>query len=78
MRARSPQYYATLAHRPGTPQKKLELARQAYELFPNDVGYIARYAQALSAAGRNDEATAKFDEAMVIEPDHLTVLTRLC
>jgi platelet-activating factor acetylhydrolase IB subunit beta/gamma len=36
------------------------------------------YAQALSAAGRNDEATAKFDEAMAIEPDHLTVLTRLC
>ena len=78
MRGRSPQYYATLAHRPGTPQKKLELARQAYELFPNDVGYIAWYAQALSAAGRNDEATAKFDEAMAIEPDHLTVLTRLC
>ena len=45
---------------------------------PNDVGYIARYAQALSAAGRNDEAMAKFDEAMAIEPDHLTVLTRLC
>ena len=67
-----------LARRPGPPEKKLKLARQAYELFPNDVGYIAWYAQALSAAGRNDEATAKFDEAMAIEPDHLTVLTRLC
>ncbi len=78
MRGRSPQYYATLARRPGPPQKKLELARQAYELFPNDFGYIAWYAQALSAAGRNDEAIAKFEEAMAIEPDHLTVLTRLC
>ncbi len=44
MRTRSPQYYATLASRPGPPQEKLELMRRAYELFPSDVGYITRYA----------------------------------
>ena len=78
MRDRAPQYYATLALRPGPPQKKLELARRAYELFADDAGYVARYAQALSLAGRDDEAMAKFDEAMAIEPDHLTVLTQVC
>jgi lysophospholipase L1-like esterase len=78
MRNRAPQYYATLALRPGPPQKKLELARRAYELFANDVGYIARYAQALALAGRDDEAIAKFDEAMAVECDHLTVLTQVC
>ncbi|MBV8105451.1 MAG: hypothetical protein JO223_12680 [Hyphomicrobiales bacterium] len=78
MRGRAPQYYATLALRPGPPQKKLELARRAYELFADDAGYVARYAQALATAGRDDEAMAKFDEAMGIEADHLTVLTRLC
>ena len=78
MRGRAPQYYATLALRPGPPQKKLELARRAYELFADDAGYVARYAQALGIAGRDDDAIAKFDEAMGIESDHLTVLTRLC
>jgi lysophospholipase L1-like esterase/tetratricopeptide (TPR) repeat protein len=78
MRDRSPQYYATLADRPGPPQKRLELVRRAYELYPHDAGYIVRYAQALAVAGRDDEAVAKFDEAMGIEPDNLIVLTRVC
>jgi lysophospholipase L1-like esterase len=78
MRDRAPQYYATLALRPGPPQKKLELARRAYELFADDAGYIARYAQALALARRDEEAMAKFDEAMAIEPDHLAVLTQVC
>jgi lysophospholipase L1-like esterase/tetratricopeptide (TPR) repeat protein len=78
MRDRSPQYYATLALRPGPPQKKLELARRAYELFADDAGYIVRYAQALALAGQDEEAMAKFDEAMAIEPDHLAVLTQVC
>ena len=47
-------------------------------MIPNDVGYIARYAQALAKVGRDDEAIARFDEAMGIEPDHPAVLTPLC
>ncbi len=78
MRRRSPQYYATLALRTRRPQRKLELVRQAYALTPNNVGYIARYAQALAKARRDDEAIARLDEAMGIEPDHLAVLTPLC
>jgi lysophospholipase L1-like esterase/tetratricopeptide (TPR) repeat protein len=78
MRGRSPQYYATLASRPAPPQKKLELTRRAYELFANDVGYITRYAQALAVAGREEDAIAKFNEAMGIEPDHMTVLVEVC
>ena len=78
MRERAPQYYATLASRPAPPQKKLEFMRRAYELFANDVGYIARYARALAEAGRDDEAIAKFDEAMGIEPDHMEVLIHVC
>ena len=78
MRGRSPQYYATLASRPAPPQKKLELMRRAYELFANDVGYITRYAQALAEAGREEDAIAKFNEAMGIEPDHMTVLIGVC
>ena len=78
MRERAPQYYLTLAQRPGPAQKKLELMRRAHELFAGDVGYITRYAEALAMAGRDGEAIARFDEAMGIEPDHLTVLLRAC
>ena len=79
MRGRSPQYYATLASRPAPPQKKLELMRRAYELFANDVGGgITRYAQALAEAGREEDAIAKFNQAMGIEPDHMTVLIGVC
>ena len=77
-RGRAPQYYLTLAQRRGSRRRKLELTRQAYELFASDVGYIARYAQALSRAGRDAEAIARFDEAMGIEPDHKFVLTGAC
>jgi lysophospholipase L1-like esterase len=78
MRERSAQYHATLAKRPGPRRKKLELMRRACELFVNDVGYITCYAEALAEAGRDAEAITKFDEAMGIEPDHMTVLIRVC
>jgi hypothetical protein len=78
MRDSAPQYYLTLARRPGSPEKKLELVRQAYQRFSTDVGYMARYAQALWMAGRDEEAILKFDEAMKTEPDHHFVMRFVC
>ncbi len=77
-RESAPQYYLTLASRPITPEKKLELVRRAYELFCSDVGYIARYGEALWMAGRHDVAVAMFDQAMRTEPDHDFVLRYVC
>jgi hypothetical protein len=77
-RERAPQYYLTLASRPGRPEAQLELVRKAYELFASDVGYMARYAQALWKAGRDKQAVAKFDEAMAAEPDHHFVMRFVC
>ena len=60
----APQYYLTLASRPVAAVKKLELVRRAYELLSSDVGYMARYGEALWMAGRHDDAVAMFDQAM--------------
>ena len=78
LREHAPQYYLTLASRPGSPENKLELVRQAYQRFSSDVGYMARYAEARWMAGRDEEAVAKFDEAMKTEPDHHFVMRFVC
>ncbi len=77
-RESAPQYYLTLASRPIAAGKKLELVRRAYELFSSDVGYVARYGEALWMAGRHDEAVAMFDQAMRAAPDHDFVLRYVC
>ena len=78
MRERAPQYYLTLASRPNPRKRKVELVRRAHELFATDVGYMARYAQALWRAGRDEEAVEKFDQAMKAEPDHHFVMRFVC
>ena len=77
-RERSPQHLATLARSARRRQDKLELLRRAYQLAPRDVGYITLYAIGLAEAGRRDEAMARLNEAMAIEPDHLCVLRGAC
>jgi lysophospholipase L1-like esterase len=74
----APQHYLTLASRPIAAVKKLELVRRAYELFSSDVGYMARYGEALWMAGRHDDAVAMFDQAMRAKPDHDFVLRYVC
>ncbi len=74
----APQYYLTLASRPIAAEKRLELVRRAYALFSSDVGYMARYGEALWMAGRHDDAVAMFDQAMRAEPDHDFVLRYVC
>lgn len=77
-RDRTPQYYLTLAARPAPPEQTLTLVRRAYELIPEDVGYIGRYGRALWMAGRHEEAAAQFDQAMRKEPDHSLVMRYVC
>ena len=61
----------------GRPERGLEVAEQALQLHPMHVGLLLAAARVSDAAGRRDEAEARFRRALALEPDGAVVLNAL-
>jgi len=76
-RESTPQYWGVLSERSDDPAARVDYARRALALAPQDMGYKIRYARALARNEEFDKAEPLFEEVLRDHPDNPVLLTNL-